>query len=66
MIGQRPAYKLLVRRPVGGPHLARRLGLIGLQVFQLQFQLLDLVVEFFGGMQAPCRQLGRVSVVAFK
>jgi hypothetical protein len=47
MIGQRPAHRLLSRRLVGRRHLARRLGLVGLQVFQLQLKLLDLVVQLF-------------------
>jgi len=34
--------------PDGWRHLARGFGIVGLQVFQLQFQLFDLVVEFFG------------------
>jgi hypothetical protein len=42
MLGQGPAHRLLARRLVGGRQLARRLGLVGLQVFQLQLQLLDL------------------------
>ncbi len=32
---------------VGGRHLARRLDLVGLQVFQLQLQLLDMVAQLF-------------------
>ena len=48
MIGQWPAHRFLARRLVGCRHLARRLGLVGLQVFQLQFELLDLVIELFG------------------
>jgi hypothetical protein len=47
MIGQWTAHRLLARRLVGGRHLARRLGLVGLQVFQLQLQLLELVVQLF-------------------
>jgi hypothetical protein len=47
MIRQRPAHRFLARCLVGRRHLARRLRLVGLQVFQLQLQLLDLVVELF-------------------
>ena len=39
MIGQRPAHRLLSRRLVGRRHLARRLGLVGLQVVPLQLQV---------------------------
>ena len=35
------------RRLFGGGHLARRLCLVGLQVFQLQLQLLNQVVQLF-------------------
>jgi hypothetical protein len=48
VVGQRLAYRFLARRLVGFRHLARGLAFVGLQVFQLQFQLLDLMVEFFG------------------
>lgn len=66
MIGQRPAHRLLSRRLVGRRHLARRLGLVGLQVFQLQLQLLDLVVQLFrlaAELHAP--QLGDLQLEVF-
>ena len=47
MLGQRPTHRLLARRLIGGRHLTRSLSLVGLQVFQLQLQLLDLMVQFF-------------------
>jgi hypothetical protein len=45
MFGQRPRLQFVARRLAGGWHLARRLGLVGLQVFQLQLQLFDLVAQ---------------------
>ena len=45
VIRQGTAHRLLARRLVGRWNLARRFAFVSLQVFQLQFQLLDLVVE---------------------
>ena len=47
MIWKWTAPRFFARRLVSRRHLARRLALISLHVFQLQFQLLDLVVELF-------------------
>jgi hypothetical protein len=47
MLGQGPAHRLLARRRVCCRHLTRHLAIVGLQVLQLQFQLLDLLVQLF-------------------
>lgn len=48
VIRQGAAHRLLARCLVGGRHLAPRFAFFGLQVFELQFQLLDLMVKFLG------------------
>jgi hypothetical protein len=47
MLGQGSPHRFLARRLVGGRHFARSRRLVGLEVFQLQFQLFDLVVQLF-------------------
>jgi len=48
VIRQRPAHRLPAWRPIRFGHFPLCLGFVCLQVFQLQFKLLNLVVELFG------------------
>jgi len=56
MLGQRCARRPLMPRTIGRWHFPFSLGFVGLQVFQLQFELLDLMVELLrptAELQAP-------------
>jgi hypothetical protein len=60
MLRQRPAYRLLAWRLIDSRHLARSFGLVGLQVFQLQLQLLDLMIQLFRHREGSQLPKGRV------
>ena len=53
MLGQSSAHRFLAWCLVCGRHLARRLGLAGLQVLQLQLELFDLLVQLFRRAAEP-------------
>lgn len=48
MFGQRFARRTLTWRAIGGRHFPFSLGVVRLQIFQLQFKLFDLMVELLG------------------